>query len=166
MFRLQDMELTNPLAAQAVQADKARRQAELTGPEPGKPNRDRGNRSVQDITVQTITQFQPDGGGLETSKESSPPSYASVSRASSCKSTKESTPADTSRSLSRSASCSIKDTAGVPNTVSFSSGNPFVEVTRGILHLYKENQTTSLDEGVLRSQMLCKYGFNSENKIG
>ena len=40
--------------------------------------------------------------------------------------------------------------------INFVSGNPFVEVTKGILHLYKENETTSLEEGVLRSQMLCK----------
>ena len=153
------MELTNPLAAQAVQADKARRQAELSNPESGQPNRDRGNRSVQDIKVQTFTQFSDPAAAED------PPSYASVSRGSSCKRSKESTPAseptsaatDTAgsrSSLSRSASCA-KDTAA-SSTVSFSSGNPFVEVTRGILHLYKENQTTSLEEGVLRSQMLCK----------
>jgi hypothetical protein len=40
--------------------------------------------------------------------------------------------------------------------INFVSGNPFVEVTKGLLHLYKENQTTSLEEGVIRSQMICK----------
>lgn len=41
--------------------------------------------------------------------------------------------------------------------INFASGNPFVEVTKGILHLYKENQTTSLEDGVIRSQMICKF---------
>ncbi|EDV22101.1 uncharacterized protein TRIADDRAFT_29001, partial [Trichoplax adhaerens] len=37
----------------------------------------------------------------------------------------------------------------------FLSGNPNVEVTEGIIHLFKENQMTSLEENVLRSEMLC-----------
>ena len=48
--------------------------------------------------------------------------------------------------------------------INFVSGNPFVEVTKGILHLYKENETTSLDEGVLRSQMLCMIGVPAKHK--
>lgn len=39
--------------------------------------------------------------------------------------------------------------------VPYFSGNHFVEVTKGILHLYKENQRTSLDEEAERSEMLC-----------
>ena len=50
------------------------------------------------------------------------------------------------------------------NTISFVSGNPFVEVTKGILHLYKENTTTSLEEGVLRSQMICMLGVPAKHK--
>ncbi|XP_037076806.1 BRCA1-associated protein-like, partial [Pollicipes pollicipes] len=37
----------------------------------------------------------------------------------------------------------------------FISGNPFVEVTKGLLHLYKENAMTSLEEGTERSEMIC-----------
>ena len=48
--------------------------------------------------------------------------------------------------------------------INFVSGNPFVEVTKGILHLYKENETTSLEEGVLRSQMLCMIGVPAKHK--
>ncbi|XP_035207349.1 BRCA1-associated protein-like isoform X2 [Stegodyphus dumicola] len=39
--------------------------------------------------------------------------------------------------------------------ISFSSGNHFVEVTKGLLHLYKENQRTTLAEEAERSEMLC-----------
>ena len=62
------MELTNPLAAEAVRAERARRAAENV--------QDRGNRNVQEITVRTITEFDTDVG----EKEASPLSYASVSR--------------------------------------------------------------------------------------
>eukprot|EP00112_Aurelia_sp_Birch-Aquarium-sp1_P014949 Seg3267.2 transcript_id=Seg3267.2/GoldUCD/mRNA.D3Y31 product="BRCA1-associated protein" protein_id=Seg3267.2/GoldUCD/D3Y31 len=37
----------------------------------------------------------------------------------------------------------------------FFSGNPMVEHTSGILHLYKDNQMTPLDEDVARSEMIC-----------
>ncbi len=65
---------------------------------------------------------------------------------------KESTPASTASSAE-----SGKETLG--SQLNFVSGNPFVEVTKGVLHLYKENQSTSLEEGVIRSQMLCKRKF-------
>lgn len=39
--------------------------------------------------------------------------------------------------------------------ISFFSGNPFVEMTKGILHLFKENTMTSLTDDVPRSEMLC-----------
>ncbi|ESO93398.1 hypothetical protein LOTGIDRAFT_206528 [Lottia gigantea] len=40
-------------------------------------------------------------------------------------------------------------------TLHFYSGNPCVELTKGILHIYKDNHLTSLDEGVSRSEMIC-----------
>ncbi|KAK7088267.1 BRCA1-associated protein-like [Littorina saxatilis] len=39
--------------------------------------------------------------------------------------------------------------------IHFISGNPSVELVKGILHLYKDSQMTSLDEDVPRSEMLC-----------
>ncbi|XP_023222080.1 BRCA1-associated protein-like [Centruroides sculpturatus] len=42
-----------------------------------------------------------------------------------------------------------------PTQIPFYSGNHFVEVTKGILHLYKENQRTPLAEEAERSEMLC-----------
>lgn len=39
--------------------------------------------------------------------------------------------------------------------VNFVSGNPFVEITKGILHLYKENELTSVDKAASTSQTVC-----------
>lgn len=39
--------------------------------------------------------------------------------------------------------------------MNFISGNPFVEVTKGILHLYKENELTPMDRAAQRSQTVC-----------
>ena len=58
----------------------------------------------------------------------------------------------------------LKLTFFTKDFINFVSGNPFVEVTKGLLHLYKENQTTSLEEGVIRSQMICKY-FPNQTSI-
>lgn len=43
----------------------------------------------------------------------------------------------------------------IPETLGFISGNPFVEITKGILHLYKENELTPMDSGSDRSEMVC-----------
>ena len=77
--------------------------------------------------------------------ETSPSIENSSATSSSRRSTKDSTPLDGTNTAS--------------DTINFVSGNPFVEVTKGILHLYKENSTTSLEEGVLRSQMICMLGM-------
>ncbi|KAG8268242.1 BRCA1-associated protein [Homalodisca vitripennis] len=39
--------------------------------------------------------------------------------------------------------------------VNFISGNPFVEITKGILHLYKENELTSVDTAARCTQTVC-----------
>ena len=101
--------------------------------------KNRGRREMGEVTVQTFTNFEEGASALdkvpdvEASAEAETCSTPSSSKAS----TKESTPAN-------------------PDQINFVSGNPFVEVTKGVLHLYKENQTTSLEEGVIRSQMMCK----------
>ncbi|XP_070571889.1 BRCA1-associated protein-like [Ptychodera flava] len=46
----------------------------------------------------------------------------------------------------------------VPSQVHFFSGNPSVEITKGILHLYKETFMTSLDEDTARSEMMVLLG--------
>ncbi|KAL0274634.1 UNVERIFIED_CONTAM: hypothetical protein PYX00_002721 [Menopon gallinae] len=49
----------------------------------------------------------------------------------------------------------IATTSEEEDVVSFSSGNPFVEVTRGILHLYKENILSTLEAGSERCDTIC-----------
>ncbi|PIK35652.1 putative BRCA1-associated protein-like [Apostichopus japonicus] len=52
----------------------------------------------------------------------------------------------------------LKEEIGRPlssRELPFFSGNPSVEVTKGILHLFKENHTTPLDDEGSRSEMLC-----------
>ncbi|XP_042886003.1 BRCA1-associated protein-like [Penaeus japonicus] len=79
-------------------------------------------------------------GGVprRTSKESTPGASSS----------KEGTPGPSEDGSGRRGR-SIKD------RVTFVSGNPMVDVTHGILHLYKENTKTSLEETESRSEMLC-----------
>ncbi len=115
----------------------------------------RGRRQMAEVTVQTFT-----GDDLGAAKEeasataSGAEAVAATKGEESKKSSKESTPASTASSKDSSA----KDGSD-SGCLNFVSGNPFVEVTKGVLHLYKENETTSLEEGVIRSQMLCKTRF-------
>ncbi|XP_076363777.1 BRCA1-associated protein [Tachypleus tridentatus] len=48
-----------------------------------------------------------------------------------------------------------KSSKNACSQIQFYSGNHFVEVTKGILHLYKENQSTPVNEEAERSEMLC-----------
>lgn len=105
--------------------------------------RAKGNRQMSDIVVETYTDFE---------------AAAAVGTASTASSSKEPSPSIDSSSLSsrRSTKDSTPLDGVASDTINFYSGNPFVEVTKGILHLYKENSTTSLEEGVIRSHMICK----------
>ncbi|XP_026287588.1 BRCA1-associated protein [Frankliniella occidentalis] len=42
-----------------------------------------------------------------------------------------------------------------PSLINFVSGNPFVEVTKGILHLYKEDSLTDMESASQLSQTVC-----------
>ncbi|CAL1548415.1 unnamed protein product [Lymnaea stagnalis] len=53
----------------------------------------------------------------------------------------------------------------MPSTVSFYSGNPSVELTKGIMHIYKDSQMTTLDKDVTRSEMLCMMGVPASYTI-
>ncbi|XP_046579416.1 BRCA1-associated protein-like [Haliotis rubra] len=56
-------------------------------------------------------------------------------------------------------------TSHMPSAIHFFSGNPCVEVTKGILHIYKDSERTSLDEGVARSEMICLLGVPASHTI-
>ncbi|XP_015519090.2 BRCA1-associated protein isoform X1 [Neodiprion pinetum] len=42
-----------------------------------------------------------------------------------------------------------------PDQINFISGNPFVEVTKGILHLFKEDELTEMHQAAERSHTIC-----------
>lgn len=91
-----------------------------------------------------------------SSKESSPPD--DDGRESSCLG------ASVAASASAAASVVSSVAEAGEDVLKFVSGNPFVEVTKGVIHLYKENQATSLEDGVIRSPMLCILGVPSKIK--
>ncbi|KZC04189.1 PREDICTED: BRCA1-associated protein [Dufourea novaeangliae] len=70
-----------------------------------------------------------------------------------------STSGSTSRANSEEATYDNSDMAGasasVCDQINFISGNPFVEVTKGIIHLYKENKLTDIRQAAERTQTLC-----------
>ncbi|MPC22299.1 BRCA1-associated protein [Portunus trituberculatus] len=103
--------------------------------------------------------LQAEGGVMEkteTSPETVPLSSGGVLP----RTSKESTPGASSSKegtpgLGEDGSSSSRRSRPIKDRVTFVSGNPMVDVTHGILHLYKENTKTSLDESELRSEMLC-----------
>ena len=132
----------------------------------------RGNRIMGDITVKTYTGFTggASAGAVEAAADQESASNANsreqtpltegassaseaTNKGEASKKSKESTPASATSSSSDS-----------PDHINFISGNPFVEVSKGVLHLYKENQTTSLEEGVIRSHMMVMIGVPSKIK--
>ncbi|XP_005093000.1 BRCA1-associated protein [Aplysia californica] len=56
-------------------------------------------------------------------------------------------------------------TGKMPSTINFFCGNPSVELTKGILHIYKDSQMTTLDKDVTRSEMLCMLGVPASYTI-
>jgi len=110
----------------------------------------RGNRKPRDIVVETYTQGEGTWAdmvsvSLPTKKSSKPSSKESTpfsqSKESSRRSTKESTPAE------------------ISDHVNFISGKPFVEVTKGIIHLFKDKQ-----DDVVTSEMMCMIGVPAKHK--
>ncbi|XP_078047757.1 BRCA1-associated protein isoform X2 [Augochlora pura] len=70
-----------------------------------------------------------------------------------------STSGSTSRANSEEATYDNSDMAGASacayDQINFISGNPFVEVTKGIIHLYKENKLTDIRQAAERTQTIC-----------
>lgn len=106
----------------------------------------RGRRQMGEVTVKTFTEFEKPKDSVLTEERGS---------SSSKDNSKESTPASIAGSSTSSTS---------NDHIKFISGNPFVEVTKGVLHLYKEKTPTSLEEGVIRSQMICMLSVPSKMK--
>ncbi|XP_058794633.1 BRCA1-associated protein [Phymastichus coffea] len=108
----------------------------------------RGSREPRDITIETYS----------GSKERPLPLLSQSSRTSS---KSQSTSRENSEEKScLSAATSLNNMEGaaacnIPDQISFISGNPFVEVTKGILHLFKENTLTEMHSAAERSSTIC-----------
>lgn len=114
----------------------------------------RGTRELHNITVETYKLND------ETSKANKLLNRQTSLKSS--KSSKESTPElaldmKNETSANRGSISSDRKLQSGPslNQIQFYSGNHFVEVTKGILHLYKENKLTPLGEEAERSELVC-----------
>lgn len=128
-----------------------------TGTQSSSCSSQRGRRKMSEITIQT---FVPAGNSESDPKTAATTTETATEEQSA--DSKESSPGATSSVASSAATGATAHSSSAepnPDQIKFVSGNPFVEVTKGILHLYKENQTTSLEEGVIRSQMMCKSEY-------
>ncbi|XP_065207884.1 BRCA1-associated protein [Planococcus citri] len=106
----------------------------------------RGRRQVKDVTIETFTSsdntsssvslLQPETSKKEKSKKIS-------------KEVKK-TPSVEKDEKTKS---NVVDLRLEP--ITFVSGNAFVEVTKGILHLYKEDKLTNIDHESFHSQIVC-----------
>jgi len=132
-----------------------------------KQKKDRGERKPSDIMVETYR-----NPGAETWAERA---SASLMRKSSSK-TKESTPSsmdsESDRRKSKESSpagasaCSKESTPSecskrslsFDDKINFISGNPEVEVTKGVIHLFKQNMTE------INTEMMCMLGVPSKHK--
>ncbi|GLH00281.1 BRCA1-associated protein [Gryllus bimaculatus] len=104
----------------------------------------RGRREMRDITIETYT------NGKEGTSKLLPISKNKDGNSASTK------PKESESKIRRS--CEPECAEGSYKSrdqISFISGNPFVEVTKGILHLFKEDEHTSMERASHRSQTVC-----------
>jgi len=121
----------------------------------------RGKREPQNIEIETYENHNKDDGPWEIAgsknKKSGGNKQSKTDRIDEAQpgTSKESSP--TPLPLSTEVASKTETNFKKPSheQKSFFSGNPFVEKVQGILHFYKENCMTSLDEDVPRSQMIC-----------
>ncbi|KAG5310813.1 BRAP protein, partial [Pseudoatta argentina] len=110
----------------------------------------RGCRESRDINIETYTNKTETTSPL-LSNQSTSKSH-SFSRTNS-----EETSFVNSNHIASSISAEITGAAACtsPDQISFISGNPFVEVTKGILHLFKEDELTEMHCAADRSHTIC-----------
>ncbi|XP_011165045.2 BRCA1-associated protein isoform X2 [Solenopsis invicta] len=110
----------------------------------------RGCREPRDINVETYTNVTETTSPLLSSQSTS--KSHSFSRTNS-----EETSFVNSNQVTSSGSGEITGAAACtsPDQINFISGNPFVEVTKGILHLFKEDELTEMRCAADRSHTIC-----------
>ncbi|KAK0096213.1 hypothetical protein PV326_006104 [Microctonus aethiopoides] len=109
----------------------------------------RGNREPRDITVESYASITE-----------GPTPMLSTSQSSKCQSGSRPNIEETSRlSNSISTTGTVEGTQSTsctsPDQINFISGNPFVEVTKGILHLYKEDELTEIHRAANKVHTIC-----------
>lgn len=135
----------------------------------------RGSRKLQDMTVETLSNIDntsADSPNLDDNSVMSEKPNADLSENGSIASVMQSNLAGDANVKKTEIDIGTEKDAASENTdenldidrrnrfiqsppISFSSGNHFVEVTKGLLHLYKENQRTTLAEEAERSEMIA-----------
>jgi len=125
----------------------------------------RGKRELQNIEIETYENHNKDDGpweiaGSKNKKQGNTSNKQTMSATNDC--TDEEQPGTSKEASPAPSSCLVESDSTLADLkkscygqVSFFSGNPFVEKVQGILHFYKENYMTSLEEGIPRSQMIC-----------
>ncbi|EZA54648.1 BRCA1-associated protein [Ooceraea biroi] len=110
----------------------------------------RGRREPRDINIETYTNVTEDTSPLLSAQGTS------KSQSSSRANSEETSFANTNHVASSGSGETIGATACTsPDQISFISGNPFVEVTKGILHLFKEDELTEMRCAADRSHTIC-----------
>ncbi|XP_029174662.1 BRCA1-associated protein [Nylanderia fulva] len=108
----------------------------------------KGCRETRDISVETYTNVTENPSRLLSSQSTS-------KSHSSSRSNSEETSFGNSNHNAGSGELSGATSNTSPDQISFISGNPFVEVTKGILHLYKEDELTEMRCAADRSHTIC-----------
>lgn len=108
----------------------------------------RGRREMRDITIETYS------NGKDGSSKLLPPGPKSKEKKNQNPTSAKSKEGDSK--MRRSCEPEGAEASYKPrDQISFISGNPFVEVTKGILHLFKEDEHTSMERASHRSQTVC-----------
>ncbi|XP_034952400.1 BRCA1-associated protein [Chelonus insularis] len=106
----------------------------------------RGRREPKNITVESYANVSESSVSLLPSQKTT--KTHSIPRPNSEESSSSNNPAVASEGVQLNSSPSTEQ-------ITFISGNPFVEVTKGILHLFKEDERTELHHAADRSHTLC-----------
>ncbi|XP_001603354.2 BRCA1-associated protein [Nasonia vitripennis] len=113
----------------------------------------RGSREPRNITIETYTDRNERPLPLLPQSQSSRQSSKSQSTSRENSEEKSCVPTVASTANMDSVGAAACNTAS--DQINFISGNPYVEVTKGILHLFKENSLTEMQSAANRSHTIC-----------
>jgi len=165
-----DLEYQSPFSANMATSLPKTEESKSSNDINEQQRKERGQRKPSDIIVETFVQpgdetwaekaaaslSRKPSRSTFSSKESTPaiPGDRELSPTAASSYSKESTPSESSRK-------SFKDSSPLSfdDKINFISGNPFVENTKGIIHLFKQNAGGPLD-----TEMMCLLGVPAKHK--